>query len=113
MKKITKYLVPDGLASRQEYWAIMLICYLLITFFGSITSIFLFLPSFFIVQIIVGFFATILFLAIVYVMVVAAFRRCRDAGINSWFAMTLLVPTVNIFALVVFGILPTEKKDEL
>jgi len=110
INKFKKYFDLDGLASRQEYWAIMLICYTVLTFFGSFTSIFLFVPSYLLLRLLVGSFMLMLFIGILYVMFGVAYRRCRDIGINPWFALTLLIPTVNIVAIVIFGILPKESK---
>jgi len=110
--KLKKHVSLEGVASRQEYWAIILICYFVLTFFGSFTSIFLFIPSFFILRFLVGSFMLALFAGILYVMFAVTYRRCRDIKINPWFALTLLVPTINIVAIIVFGVLPKGKEND-
>lgn len=112
MEKYKKYLSLEGVATRQEYWAIMLICYFVLTFFGSLSSVFLFVPSFLIFRLLIGSFMLALLAGILYVMFAVVYRRCKDIGINSWFALVLLVPTINIIAIIVFGLLPKDKKHE-
>ena len=112
MEKYKKYINLDDPASRQEYWAIILISYLILTLFGSFTSLFLFIPSFFILRFLVGSFMLALFVGILYLMFSATYRRCKDIGINPWFALTLLIPTINFIAIIIFGCLPSEKKND-
>lgn len=112
VEKLKKYISLEGSASRQEYWAIILISYFVLTFFGSFTSIFLFIPSFFVLRFIVGSFMLALFAGILYIMFAVTHRRCKDIGINPWFALTLLIPTVNFIAIIVFGLLPKEKVND-
>jgi uncharacterized membrane protein YhaH (DUF805 family) len=45
-------------------------------------------------------------------MFAVTYRRCRDIQINPWFALTLLVPTINIIAIIVFGILPKGETND-
>ena len=112
VEKFKKYISLEGSASRQEYWAIILISYFVLTFFGSLTSIFLFIPSFFVLRFIVGSCMLALFAGILYIMFAVTHRRCRDIGINPWFALTLLIPTVNFIAIIVFGILSKGKSND-
>lgn len=112
VEKLKKYISLEGSASRQEYWAIILISYFVLTFFGSFTSIFLFIPSFFVLRFIVGSFMLALFAGILYIMFAVTHRRCKDIGINPWFALTLLIPTVNFIAIIVFGLLPKEEVND-
>jgi uncharacterized membrane protein YhaH (DUF805 family) len=112
VEKFKKYTSLDSVASRQEYWAIMLISYFVLTFFGSLTSIFLFVPSFFLLRFLIGSFMLALFVGILYLMFAVTYRRCKDIQINPWFALTLLVPTINIIAIIVFGILPKGKAND-
>lgn len=112
MEKYKKYVNLDGKASRQEYWAIMLISYFILTFFGSFTTVLMYIPSFFILKILVGSFMLALLAGILYLMFAVSYRRCADIGINSWFALTLLIPTINFAAIIVFGLLPTEKTND-
>lgn len=112
LEKFKKYFDMEGIASRQEYWAIILISYFVLTFFGSFTSIFLFIPSFFVLRFLVGSFMLALFAGTLYLMFTVTYRRCKDIGINPWFALTLLIPTINFIAIIIFGCLPSEKKSD-
>lgn len=112
MDQLKKYISLEGSASRQEYWAIILICYFILTFFGSFTSLFYFIPSWMILRFLVGSFMLVIFAGILYIMFAVAFRRCKDIGINSWFSLTLLIPTINLIAIIVFGLLPKGKTDD-
>jgi uncharacterized membrane protein YhaH (DUF805 family) len=93
MENYKKYFYFDGTATRSEYWGISLICYVLA------------IPALFFAGILGG-------LAIVWTLLSTTARRCRDAGINPWFSATILIPWIAVIAVVVFGCLKTEKKDE-
>ena len=96
-----KYFSFDGRATRSEFWGVFLICYLvgmpvivliaaLLGTLGAIVAVLAVIASF-------------------YLMFATAARRCRDAGINSWFS---LVTFVTIIPIIVFGCLPTEKEEK-
>ena len=93
LEKYKKYFVLDGKASRSEYWGISLICYVLV------------LPALFFAGILGG-------LIIIWTLLSTTARRCRDAGINPWFSATILIPWIAIVAVIVFGCLKTEKKED-
>jgi uncharacterized membrane protein YhaH (DUF805 family) len=40
-----------------------------------------------------------------------AVRRCRDAGINPWFVLTILIPYLGWIAVIVFGCIASESKN--
>lgn len=92
MEKYLKYISFDGTASRSEYWGISIICYVLAV------------PMLFLAGILGA-------AAIVWTLLSTTARRCRDAGINPWFAATVLIPWIAVIAVIVFGCLRTEKKD--
>lgn len=94
IEKYSPYFSFDGKATRSEYWGISIICYLLA------------LPALFFAGILGG-------LIIIWTLLSTTARRCRDAGINTWFSATILIPWVAVIAVIVLGCLNTEKeKDE-
>jgi len=93
IEKYKKYFMLDGKASRSEYWGISIICYVLA------------LPALFFAGILGG-------LIIIWTLLSTTARRCRDAGINPWFSVTILLPWIAVVAVIVFGCLKTEKSDE-
>lgn len=105
-----KYLEFTGRATRSEYWGVYLASWLLI-----IVAMFLFfllgLSGPF--GILVGA-LTLLATGFVltWLVVATAVRRCRDAGINPWFTVSLIIPYINFIVFIVFGVLNTEKDSE-
>lgn len=109
MKQIYEYFSLYGSSTRSEYWAIQLITILVLSVvLLSETSIVVSMPDSMQVP---------LFGLIVIPTIIIAFwaqfatvvRRLRDAGINPWFALTVLIPYIGIIVFVVFGILQSEK----
>lgn len=110
MEKIRKYFNFDGTITRSEYWAIYLV------------TIGLLFPIMFVVGILsmLGMLGMLLgtsilcFTLVSFIIVYAttSVKRCRDAGLNPWFALALLIPTVNFVCCIVFGCLPSENKDD-
>lgn len=110
MEKIRKYFNFEGTASRSEYWGVYLV------------TIGLLIPIMFVVGILSMFgIPGMLLSTAILVLVLVAFvivyatnsvKRCRDAGISPWFALALLIPTVNFVCWIVFGCLPSEKRNE-
>jgi uncharacterized membrane protein YhaH (DUF805 family) len=47
-----------------------------------------------------------------WAVIATSARRCRDAGINPWFAGTILIPYIAIVPWIVFGCLKTEKEND-
>lgn len=110
MEKIRKYFDFEGRITRSEYWAIYLV------------TIGLMFPAMFIVGLIsmthgiVGMILStaltvLLFVGLLIVYAATSAKRCRDAGISPWFALALLIPTVQFICFIVFGCLPTEKEE--
>ena len=105
-----KYLEFTGRATRSEYWGVYIASWLLI-----IVAMFLFfllgLSGPF--GILVG--ALLLLSAgfgLTWLVVATAVRRCRDAGINPWFTVSLIIPYINFIVFIVFGVLNTNRDNE-
>lgn len=101
-----KYLKFDGLATRSEYWGVILVSWVLAFVAGLLMVGFMAAGS---VGAVVGVFMA---LAVVVVTTWAGLattaRRCRDAGINPWFTLTLFIPYVNFVTMIVFGVLDSK-----
>ena len=99
IEKYKKYFAFDGKASRSEYWGVYLIGVLLIMLVGLLGTMIALISTPF-TLVLIGFIGWITALAIVCVGSVLAFwmwlatavRRCNDAGVNPWFAITLYYP---------------------
>ena len=110
MEKFRKYFDFDGTATRSEYWAVYLITLGLmfpVMFIAGMLSMFgmfgMLLGTAFLVLVSVAF---------ILVYATTSAKRCRDAGISPWFSLALLIPTVNFVCWIVFGCLPSEKKND-
>lgn len=110
MEKYKKYFEFDGTSSRSEYWGVSLITYVLLLFVVGIGVAFTFLGS---LGSIIGL-LIILFGLVVsgWASLATVVRRCHDAGINGWFALTIFIPWFGFIPFIVFGCLKTEKSDE-
>lgn len=104
-----KYLEFTGKATRSEYWGVYLASWLLL-----IVAMFLF----FLLSLSgpFGILAGALTLlgsgfVLTWLVVATAVRRCRDAGINPWFTVSLIIPYINFIVFIVFGVLNTDKEN--
>ena len=103
-----KYLKFEGRATRSEYWGVMLVSWGIAMAAALLSIGFVAMGQF-------GTVMGIIMLMILLVLtswagIATAVRRCRDAGINPWFAASLFVPYVNFVTTIVFGVL--ESKGE-
>ena len=103
---MTSYFNFNGLAKRQEYWAVMIIAFAF-AFVGSVM-----LQTFALLNAESAVFALILlvvgFIALVWLQLATAARRCRDAAISPWWAVLFIIPYINFVVAIVFGVLPTK-----
>lgn len=107
---MSQYLSFKGTASRSEYWGVnAIICVALFVayFIGSAI-----MSSEETTGIILG--GLIMLVATVFYLwyfLAVTVKRCRDAAINAWWTAATFIPYAGIVAWVVFGCLPTDKKD--
>ena len=102
-----KYSAFNGLATRSQYWGVMLITWAITMFVGSIALLIMASGP---VGIAIGL-TTLLALTVlnVWINLATMVRRCRDADINPWFVLTMLIPYVNFIAFIVFGCIPSKE----
>lgn len=108
--KIEKYFTFTGKATRSEYWGVNIIAYLLLIPVLLIGAIFT--MGGLIGSVIGGLIILGGVIALTWSVLATTARRCRDAGINPWFAGTIVIPWFAIIPFIVFGCLKTEKSDE-
>lgn len=110
---MNKYFSFDGLTARSEYWATTIIILVgsvvsgfIGGFFGGVGSSLESsgLVAFGLISMFIG------LIACFWASLAVTARRCRDAGITPWWALTLLLPYISIIAIIVFGCIATEEK---
>ncbi len=110
MEKYLKYFDFHGSATRSEYWGVNIIAYLLlipVLIVGALFTLGGILGAVVGGLLIVGG-----VVVLTWVVLATTARRCRNAGINPWFAGTILIPYFALIPWIVFGCLKTEKIDE-
>jgi len=116
LEQYKKYFDFKGSASRSEYWGVYLISWALLGLTSSL-SFLLFLLSLPFTVVLVGLIGWIVSLAIIcagsilscWLWIATTIRRCNDAGINPWFAITILLPPpFGTIPVIVFGCLKSD-----
>jgi uncharacterized membrane protein YhaH (DUF805 family) len=96
MKEYFKF---EGTAKRQEYWAVILLS---------------------IVAYVVGFIALesgdmgvlialVTFIAALWATIAVTVKRLRDAGLNTWWILAILIPYVGTVASIAFGVIGSKE----
>ena len=108
---MNKYLSFTGTASRSEYWGVTIItfiCFVILNIFGSVLMttgevLGLFLG---------GALMLATFVFYIWCFLAVTVKRCREAGINTWWTAACFLPYVGFIPWIVFGCLSPEKKGE-
>lgn len=109
MEKYLNYFNFEGRATRSEYWGVNIIGYLLLIPVALIGALFT-LGG--IMGAVVGGLAILTgVVGLTWAVLATTARRCRDIGINPWFAGTILIPYVALIPWIIFGCLKTEKEN--
>ncbi len=95
---MTEYFTFEGVAKRQEYWAMVIISMVL-----SVVGL-AFLES-------APLLALIVFVPTLWYNLATTVRRIRDTGNNVWWILIFLVPLVAYVALVVFGVMKSAEAE--
>ena len=96
MKEYFKF---EGTAKRQEYWAVILLS---------------------IVAYVVGFIALesgdigvlislVIFIAALWATIAVTVKRLRDAGLNTWWILAILIPYIGTVASIAFGVIGSKE----
>ena len=102
-----KYFSFNGVAKRQEFWAVAIIGVLLTLVIVALTS---WVLSGFDANTAVG---GILLLATViisaWLSLATTVRRCRDCGLNPWWTLGCFIPYIGGIVWIVIGVRATEE----
>lgn len=100
------YFSFNGQSSRSEYWGVLLVLTIVGFILGFVLGFAMIaaesLALFFLLLILV-IVAISLWLTIAVIV-----RRCRDAGINTWWTAATFIPYIGFIPLIVIGCLKTE-----
>ena len=96
-----KYFIPQGTASRPEFWAIQILAFVSVVVLfaaGAWTSDIYMSSSHYTYTVSIT-------LAYMWVTACAVMRRCRNADISPWWALVTVIPYLGGIATFVIGIL--------
>ena len=104
-----QYFKFDGSATRSEYWGVNIVagvCSFILVLFGAMIAG-LSASTF---ATVIGFLIVIAtFVAAIWLGLATAVRRCRDAGLNPWWAAAMVIPYIGWIVLIVLGCLKTDE----
>ena len=97
-----EYFDFNGVAKRQEFWAVHIVSILVLVLAmamlegaGALGALV----------------ALIALVGSLWAVLAVTVKRLRDAGLNTWWILTVLVPYVGTVATIVFGCLSSAKQD--
>jgi uncharacterized membrane protein YhaH (DUF805 family) len=106
-----KYFNFSNLATRSEYWAVLIITFFVGFFFGLVGASIMAAGS----NVALASGVVMILAAVVlgtWVAIATTVRRCRDAGINVWWTLGACVPYIGWIVAIVIGALPTKADAE-
>ena len=98
-----KYFSFHGRAKRSEYWGVAIVLFVV-----NILFQFVLLPTIslqgpgVVIPIVLGW-------VMIWLTLAVTARRLRDAGINHWYMLLLLVPIVNPIAPIIWGCIKSKR----
>jgi uncharacterized membrane protein YhaH (DUF805 family) len=104
-----KYFKFEGSATRSEYWAVTLIggfCAFILAFFSAIIA---FGELGALATIIGGIFLAATIIGAFWLSIATTMRRCRNAGLNTWWTLAIIIPYVGWIVTIVLGCLKTDE----
>lgn len=104
-----KYFKFEGSSTRSEYWGVTIvggICAFILSLFGAI---FAFGEFGTFAAVFGGIVLVATFIGAIWLTVATTMRRCRDAGINTWWTLAIVIPYVGWIVSIVLGILKTDE----
>ena len=96
MKEYFKF---EGTAKRQEYWAVIVL------------SIVAYVAGFIVLEsgALGALIALIIFVAALWALIAVTIKRLRDAGLNTWWTLAILIPYLGTIATIVFGVIGSKE----
>jgi uncharacterized membrane protein YhaH (DUF805 family) len=96
MKEYFKF---EGTAKRQEYWAVIVL------------SIVAYVAGFIVLEsgALGALIALIIFVAALWACIAVTIKRLRDAGLNTWWTLAILIPYLGTVATIVFGVIGSKE----
>jgi len=96
MKEYFKF---EGTAKRQEYWAVIVL------------SIVAYVAGFIVLEsgALGALIALVIFVAALWALIAVTIKRLRDAGLNTWWTLAILVPYLGTVATIVFGVIGSKE----
>jgi uncharacterized membrane protein YhaH (DUF805 family) len=98
-----EYFNFNGVAKRQEYWAVMILSIL------AMVVGFVALGAGEVLGALIGLGISVAALWTIFAVTV---KRLRDAGLSTWWILTLFVPYVSFVAQIVFGCIESVKIEK-
>jgi uncharacterized membrane protein YhaH (DUF805 family) len=105
-----RYLDFSRLATRSEYWGVLIISWILAIVLSIVTVAVMVVDGLFVL---LG--ALIMlagFVVLIWAMLATTASRCRDAGINPWWTAATLIPYIGFVVMIVVGCLSTKSTDQ-
>lgn len=96
-----EYFNFNGVAKRQEYWAVILL------------SVVAYVAGFIVLEsgALGALLALVIFVAALWATIAVTVKRLRDVGLNTWWILAVLVPYVGTVASIVFGCLNSKESE--
>ena len=101
-----RYLEWGRRASRSEYWAVLIISWILAAVVTIVGTVMMIADGLFLV---LGIIVIILgLILLIWAMLATTDSRCRDAGINPWWTLATMLPYIGFVVMIVVGCLSTK-----
>jgi uncharacterized membrane protein YhaH (DUF805 family) len=97
-----EYFNFNGIAKRQEFWAVHIVAILVL-----VVSTVLLEGA----EVLGALVALIALVATLWAIIAVTVKRLRDAGLNTWWLLAILVPYVGTVATIVFGCIGSKESE--
>jgi uncharacterized membrane protein YhaH (DUF805 family) len=97
-----EYFNFNGVAKRQEFWAVHIVSILVLIIAMMMVEG---------AEILGALVALIALVATLWAIIAVTVKRLRDAGLNTWWLLAILVPYVGTVATIVFGCIGSKESE--
>ena len=104
-----QYFKFDGSATRSEFWAVAIVGWVCAMIVGLFGAIFAFGEFGVFAAIVGGAVLVATFISYLWLTVATTMRRCRNAGINTWWTLASFIPYIGWIVFIVLGCLKTDE----